>query len=151
MGIFPLEVIAAVLGTAWAWCLTAFALGWWARGWREALGKGVGALVVAVVVYYVCDAAWGLTDGLSLAEIGWWATVSLVVGPAWALLGRAARRVHGWPGLALGLLMPLTIVVLPRSGGSDHIHPWPDAVAWVVAAGLAVALVVRQLVRRPAR
>lgn len=70
-GVFSLQVLAAIIGTAWAWALVAFVLGWWApTGWLAPV-TAVLALALAAVVYYFSDHAFGLNDELETGEMAY--------------------------------------------------------------------------------
>jgi uncharacterized protein DUF6518 len=143
-GIFSLEVLGAVLGTAWAWALVAFSIGWCSTTkWLASL-MGTLALVVAAVVYYVSDFIFGLIDQFEIQEMAYWAAISLVVGPVMGLLGHLARFSEWW-SLAPGLAAPVVISMTSQPSGSDHIQPWPQRVAWIIATCLAIAMALRWL------
>lgn len=102
-GVFFLQVVAAVVGTAWAWALVAFALGWWATSAQRSALTAIAALAVAAVVYYFSDYAFGLNDELETGEMAYWAATSVGAGSVFGLLGYLARRPGGgvscraWP------------------------------------------------------
>lgn len=146
-GVFTLEVLAAVIGTAWAWSLVAFALGWLApKAWLAPV-TAVLALILATVVYYLSDHAFGLNDNLETGEITYWALLSIGAGSVFGLLGNLARRPQWW-SLLPRLMAPAAIVLFSYSAGSDQIQPWPQVIAWVVAAALTVALSLQWLLMR---
>lgn len=143
-GIFALELLAAIIGTAWAWALLAFILGWLSADMRLAPLMGSLALTMAAVTYYVSDFAIGLNDDFESYEMVYWVAVSLVVGPVMGLLGSYARSSRWW-SLAAGLSAPAIIAITNYPAGSDHIQPWPQRVAWILAVGLTVAITFRWL------
>lgn len=146
-GVFPLEVLGAVLGYPWTWALLAFAVGWWSsRAWL-APAMGVLALLVAVVTYYVSDFNFGLNDELGTYEIAYWSLVSLVAGLVCGPLGKLARCRRWW-GLLPGLAAPAVVALTSWPAGSDHIRPWPQRVAWTVAAVLMIAITTRWVLDR---
>ena len=149
-GIWPLEVLAAVLGTAWAWSLVAFGVGWWTRRAPAAAIAGVGALLVADLTYYISDFAFGLNDELAIAEIAFWGVLALVVGSVMGLLGALAHH-PAWWSIVVGLAAPAVIAGLARHSGSEDIRPWPLLIAWGLAAALTVCLVARGLMVLRAR
>lgn len=143
-GIFLLEVIAAVIGTAWTWALVAFGLGWWSTTRSSAALMGVLALAIATVVYYVSDHAFRLNDKLETGEMAYWMAMSIGVGSGFGLLGHLARRPQWW-SLPPGLTAPFLVVMVSYPAGSDHIQPWPERVAWIVAMALTIAITSRWL------
>lgn len=145
-GIFALEVLAAVIGTAWAWALVAFGVGWYASSKWCAVLLPVLALEIAVLVYYVSDFVSKANDELSTGEIEFWGLVSLAVGPAFGLAGFLARRPRRWsivPGLAAPGVVAFFNACLVQ--GSDEIRPWPNVVGWVIVGALLIALALRWL------
>lgn len=148
-GVFVLELLGAVLGTAWAWALVAFGLGWCATTRWLAPVMGTMALVVAAVVYYISDFAFGLNDEFGIFEMVYWVAVSLVAGPVMGLLGYLARSSRWW-SLVPGLAAPGVIAIYSyaNSSGPDHIRPWPERIAWILATGLTIALALRWLCLR---
>ncbi len=154
-GVLWLEYLSAWIGSAWAWALFAFVVGWFTRRRGTAVVRAVPGLVVAVAAYYLSDAALGGTNGAELNAMKVWAGIALVVAPVMALLGCVAQRLSWW-GLPAGLAAPALMVfdTTTRPTGPDHIHPGSQWVVYSAAAGLAVALVVRAAylaTRRPAR
>lgn len=143
-GVFTLEVLAAVLGMAWAWALVAFGLGWFSTSKWRAAWAGLVGLSVASAVYYISDYGFGLNDTLSTGEMGYWIARSVVVGPLSGLLGHLARHWRRW-GIVPGLSAPTLVVVLMYRAGSDDIQPWPYVCAWIVAIGLAITVTCRWL------
>jgi peptidoglycan/LPS O-acetylase OafA/YrhL len=143
-GVFFLEVLAAVIGTAWAWALVAFGLGWWSTTRSSAALMGVLALAIAALVYYVSDHAFGLNDELETGEMAYWMAMSMGVGSVFGLLGHLARRPRWW-SLLPGLTAPFLVVMVSYPAGSDHIQPWPERVAWIVAVALTIAITSRWL------
>lgn len=141
-GVFSLQVVAAVVGTAWAWALVAFALGWWAPTAQRAAATAIAALALASGVYYVSDHALGLNDQLETGELVYWAVTSVGAGSVFGLLGHLARRPRWW-SLLPGLAAPGVIVVLSGPTGSDHIQPWPERLAWGMAVLLTIVLTLR--------
>lgn len=143
-GVFVLQVLAAVVGTAWAWALVAFALGWRApTAWRAAL-TAMAALAVAAVVYYLSDHALGLNEELETGEMAYWTVTSVGAGSVFGLLGHLARGTSGWSVLP-GLAAPGVIALFSYPAGSDRIQPWPELFAWAIAAALTIAITVRWL------
>lgn len=143
-GVFFLQVLAAVVGTAWAWALVAFALGW--RGptaWRAALPP-IAALALAAVVYYLSDHALGLNEELETGEMASWAVTSVGAGSVFGLLGYLARSPTWW-SLLPGLAAPGVIALFSYPAGSDHLQPWPELLAWAIAAALTIAITSRWL------
>lgn len=102
-GVFFLEVLAAVVGTAWFWALVAFGLGWWGKSKWSAPIVAVTARVVASCVYYLCDFTFGVNERLEIGEVCYWMLMSSVVGSVLGLTGHLARSVRWWsllPGLS---------------------------------------------------
>jgi hypothetical protein len=149
-GVLWLEYLSSWLGTPWAWAVFAFAVGWLTRQpWAAAL-RATAGLLLAVLAYYVSDAALGLNDRLSVAEIQIWSAIALVVGPIMAVLGVLARGRQRWsllPGLAAPGVM--TYFGLTRPGGADHIQPQSQWAVLAAAAVLTLAFVVRAVRLRP--
>lgn len=145
-GVFSLQVLAAIIGTAWAWALVAFVLGWWAPTAWLAPVTAVLALALAAVVYYFSDHAFGLNDELETGEMAYWAVTSVGAGTVFGLLGHLARRPQLW-SLLPGLVVPAVIVIFTVSypTGSDRIQPWPQFFAWIIAAALTFAMSSRWL------
>lgn len=143
-GVFFLQVLAAVVGTAWAWALVAFALGWRApTAWRAAL-TAIAALALAAVVYYLSDHALGLNEELATGEMAYWAVTSVGAGSVFGLLGFLARGPKWW-SLLPGLAAPAVVTLFSYPAGSDRIQPWPEVFAWVIAAALTIAITSRWL------
>lgn len=148
-GVLWLEYLSAWLGTAWAWALFAFVVGWLSPTPGKAAARAVFGLLAAVVAYYVCDAALRVNTQLSTGEIAFWSVIATLVGTLMALVGLAARdrrRVSLYAALA----MPALIVfdTLARPSGPDHIRPWAQLLVLGAAAALAAAFIVRAV--RPA-
>lgn len=148
-GIPSLQVLAAVIGTAWAWALVAFALGWWSRTLWLAPLTGALALTLASVVYYLSDYAFGLNEKLETGEMTYWVLVSVGAGPVFGVLGHLASDSRWW-SLLPGMTVPALIAIFTFSypAGSDDIQPWPELLAWLIAATLTVALSSRWLLRQ---
>jgi len=94
-GIRVLEFVAAWLGTAWAWALLAFAIGWLTDRLGSAVAGAVVGLISAVLTYYLTDSLLGVNSSLSTTEIEFWSLVALVVGPVMGAAGWAAHRGRG--------------------------------------------------------
>lgn len=138
-GILALEVLAAVLGTTWAWALTAFGAAWWAqRTWAGPV-VGVAALWVADLTYYLSDSLSGYAE-FSSGELIIWGMLAIPVGLGMGLLGALAAQPRPWSILP-GLSGPGAVVVLASRTGSDRIQPWPAVVSWAVGAALTTAVV----------
>ncbi len=146
-GIRLLECVAAWLGTAWAWALFAFVVGWFSRRLAAAVAGAIGGLLVAVLAYYVVSAVLGLTNSLSTLQIAYWSLIALVVGPVVGTAGWAGRHRQWW-GLLAALTAPTLMVVdtALRPTGPDTIRPWAQWVVYAAAAALCVGLVVRAVV-----
>lgn len=139
VGVFALEVLAAVLGTPGAWAATAFIAGTFAhRLWAGPVG-GVAALLVADVTYYLSDSINGYA-ALSWDEVLFWAALAVPTGLVMGQLGVLASQPFWWSILP-GLAGPAALVVLARPSGSDHIQPWPMQ-ATLVAAGLLLTFAI---------
>ena len=148
-GVQWLEYLSAWLGTAWAWALFAFVVGWLSPTAGKAAARAVLGLLTAVVGYYVCDAALGVNTQLSTGEIAFWSVIATLLGPLMALIGLAARqqrRVSLYAALAMPALMVFD--TLARPSGPDHIRPWAQLLVLGSAAALAAAFILRTV--RPA-
>jgi hypothetical protein len=143
-GVPALELLAAVLGTVWAWALLPFVVGWAVARTTTAVLAGVLALIAAVTAYYASDAVFGLDDELSTGEIAYWTALALVLAPVMAVLGRLAHQPRRW-SLLPGLAPVLLIVLAGGATGPEEIQPWPRAIALCTAAVLAAALTTRAL------
>lgn len=149
-GVRWLEYLSSWLGTPWAWALFAFGVGWFIRRLGAAALLATAGLLLAVLAYYVSDAALGLNERLSVTEILLWSVIALVVGPVMSALGSLARRPSRWsllPGLAAPAVMAYFGLVLPS--GNAQIQPWAE---WAVLGGaglLALALVARAVRLQP--
>jgi hypothetical protein len=143
-GVLWLEYVSAWLGSAWAWAMFAFTVGWLTRRPGAAVFRAVLGLLVAVVSYYLCDRALGMTGYVAVYQIVYWSLIALIVAPLMALLGVFARKPSRW-SLFAGLAAPILIsyVTLVRPTGPGHIRPWSQWVVLVAAAGLALAFVGR--------
>jgi hypothetical protein len=137
-GIFVLEVLAAVLGTAWAWALTAFGAGWWARRIWAGPVVGVAALLIADVTYYLSDSLTGYAE-FSNGELLAWGILAVPTGLVMGLLGALAVQRRRW-SIVPGLMGPAAVALLAARIGSDHIQPWPTVLTWTIAATLTVAV-----------
>lgn len=146
-GIRALECLAAWLGTAWAWAMFAFAVGWFSFKIGAAVAGAIGGLLVAVVAYYVMNAVLRLTDSLSTLQIVYWSLIALVVGPLMGAAGWAGRRTNWW-GVLAALTAPTLMLVdtAARPTGPDTIRPWAQWVVYAVAVILGVGLVLRAAV-----
>lgn len=143
-GIFALELIAATLGTMWAWAVVAFLAGWCVRRPFLAAAIGVLTLLIAVVTYYTSDLLLDVNGQFDTASAMLWAIISLGAGSTFGLLGALGSRGDRWsilPALAApGIVVVEQLVGHPT--GSDQIRPWPTVIAWVIAACLLVLVVV---------
>jgi hypothetical protein len=143
-GVLWLEYVSAWLGSAWAWAMFAFTVGWLTRRPGTAVFRAVLGLLVAVVSYYFCDRALGMTGAVEVFQIVYWSLIALFVAPLMALLGVFARKPNRW-SLFAGLAAPILIcyVTLVRPTGAAHIRPWSQWLVLCAAAGLALAFVGR--------
>lgn len=143
-GVLWLEYVSAWLGSAWAWAMFAFTVGWLTRRPRPAVFRAVLGLLVAVVAYYLFDRALGMTSAVEVSLMAYWSLIALFVAPLMALLGLFARKPNRWSLLA-GLAAPILISydTLVRPTGPDHIRPWSQWLVLCAAAGLALAFVGR--------
>ena len=151
-GVLWLEYVSAWLGSAWAWALFAFTVGWLTRRPGPAVFRAVLGLLVAVVAYYFFDRALGMTGTVEVSLIVYWSLIALFGAPLMALLGAFARKPNRWSLLA-GLAAPILISydTLVYAVGPDHIRPWSQWLVLCAAAGLALAFVGRavRLEHRP--
>jgi hypothetical protein len=132
------------VGTAWAWAMFAFTVGWLTRRPRPAMYRAVLGLLVAVAAYYVCDQVLYSADALEVSEIVFWSANALVVAPIMALLGVFARKPNRWSLLAgLAAVSLITSETLLQPRGPEHIQPWSQWMVLCAAAGLALACVGR--------
>ena len=147
-GVRWLEYVSSWLGTPWAWALFAFGVGWFTRRPGAAALLATAGLLLAVLAYYVSDAALGLNERLSVVEIQFWSVISLLVGPVMAVLGALAHRPEAW-SLAPGLAVPAVMAYfgLTRPSGNPQIQPWAQWAVLGAAALLALALTVRAVRR----
>ena len=143
-GVPWLQYVSSWVGTAWAWAMFAFAVGWLTRRPRPAVLQAVLGLLVAVVAYYVCDWALGYSASVDVIDIVTWSVIALFVAPPMALLGVFARKPNRWSLLA-GLAAPILIssVVLVEPPGTVQTQPWSQWLVLCAAAGLALAFVGR--------
>lgn len=143
-GVLWLEYVSAWLGSAWAWAMFAFTVGWQARRPGSAVFRAVLGLLVAVVAYYLFDRALGMTAAVEVSLMVFWSLIALFVAPLMALLGVFARKPNRWSYLA-GLAAPILVSydTLLRPTGPDHIRPWSQWLVLCAAAGLALAFVGR--------
>lgn len=143
-GVLWLEYVSAWLGSAWAWAMFAFTVGWLTRRRGPAVSRAVLGLLVAVLSYYFSDRALGMTGAVQVSLIVYWSLIALFVAPLMALLGVFARKPNRWSLLA-GLAAPILISydTLVRPTGADHIRPWSQWVVLCAAVGLALAFVGR--------
>lgn len=152
-GVFFLNVLAGIIGTAWAWALVAFALGWRAPTMRLAPVVAILALAVATVVYYVSDYVFALNDELETGELTYWAVGSVAAGSVFGFLGHLARRPVRW-SLLPGLVAPAAVVIFSyptwtdQTGALDPVRPWIQLLAWIIATALTIAITSRWL-RKP--
>jgi Family of unknown function (DUF6518) len=143
-GVLWLEYVSAWLGSAWAWSMFAFTVGWLTRRLGRAVFRAVLGLLVAVVSYYFCDRALGMTGAVEVSLVVYWSLIALVVAPLMALLGVFARKANRrslLAGLAAPALISYDTLVSPT--GPDHIRPWSQWLVLCVAVGLALAFVGR--------
>lgn len=153
-GVLWLEYLSAWVGSAGAWALFAFAVGWLTRRPGPAAVRAVLGLLSALVAYYVCDSALGMTDGVAIYPLVFWSLLALLVAPVMAVLGVLAQADTRW-SLLPGLLAPLLMIydAATRPGGPDHVRPWSQWMVYAAAAALALALTARAagLWRQPRR
>lgn len=102
------------------------------------------ALILASVIYYLCDFAFGVNDQLEIGEMQYWVLRSLVVGAAFGIVGNLAKSPRWW-SLAPGLAAPTLIWTVKYPSGSSKIQPWPETIAEAIAIVMAIALVLRWL------
>jgi drug/metabolite transporter (DMT)-like permease len=143
-GVLWLEYVSAWLGSAWAWAMFAFTVGWLTRRPGPAVFRAVLGLLVAVVAYYFFDRALGMTGAVEVSLMVFWSLIALFVAPLMALLGVFGRKPNRWSLLA-GLAAPILISsdALVRPTGPDHIRPWSQWLVLCAAAGLALIFVGR--------
>lgn len=143
-GVAVLEVVAACLGTLWAWALAGFAMGWLARArrWWIAAPAGVVGLALAVGSYYLSDWLLGTNDRFAMNDFLIWLGPAVVAGLIFGSLGHWARSGSPW-STAAALAAPAVIVLLAGPSGPDHVQPWPRVVAWALVALLLVAIGLR--------
>ena len=137
-GVFVLELLAALLGTTWAWALTAFGAAWWSGSIRTGPVVGVASLLVADVTYYLSDSLSGYAD-FSGIEVLFWALLAVPVGLLMGLLGGLAAQPRWW-SIVPALAGPATVVLMAGRTGSNRIQPWPTVATWAIAAALTVTL-----------
>lgn len=145
-GVRWLEYASSWLGTPWAWALFAFGVGWFIRHLGASALLATGGLVLAVLAYYVTDAALGLNEALSIPEIQLWSAISVIIGPTMAVLGALARRPRLWallPALAAPALM--VYFGLTRPSGNAQIMPWAQLAVLCGAGLLALTFTVRAI------
>jgi len=106
-GVLWLEYVSAWLGSAWAWALFAFTVGWLTRRPGPAVFRAVLGLLVAVVAYYFFDRALGMTGAVEVSLIVYWSLI--------ALFGAA----HGAARGVRSQTQPLEFV---RRSGRPHPH-----------------------------
>lgn len=136
---FPLEVLAAILGTPWAWAVVAFLAGFLAlRIWAGPV-VGVLSLLVADVTYYLSDSITGYAS-FSSPELLYWGALAVPTGLAMGLCGSLTAQRRWWCILP-GVAAPVAVVVLARPSGSEHIQPWPTLLTWAAVVALGVAVV----------
>jgi len=143
-GVLWLEYLSAWVGSAGAWALFAFAVGWLTRRPGAAAIWAVLGLLSALVAYYLCDAARGMTDRVAIYPLVFWSLLALLVAPVMAVLGVLAQANTRW-SLLRGLLAPMLLVydAATRPAGPAHVRPWSQWLVYAAAAGLALALTAR--------
>lgn len=135
-----LQFLSTWLGSMWAWALFPFLIGWIVlRPGRAVLG-GTAGLVAAVVIYYVCDAALGMTAEVEINAMATWVVPAAFGAPIMALIGSYARGT-GLEHLLAALVAPGMMTYDVRRGGpsSGPVQPWS---AWGVlsVAGVLTAI-----------
>ena len=143
-GILWLEYLSAWVGSAGAWALFAFAVGWLTRRPWPAVLRAVLGLLSPLVAYYLCDSALRMTGGVAIYALVFWSLMAVLVAPVMAVLGVLAQADTRW-SLLPGLLAPLLLVydAATRPAGPDHIKPWSQWLVYAAAAGLALAMTKR--------
>ena len=76
--------------------------------WRAEICWAALGLLTAVISYYLCDAALGMSDGLNVYPLVFWSVAAIVIAPVMATLGVLAQENTGWSLLA-GLAAPLIV------------------------------------------
>lgn len=145
-GIFPMQVLAAALGTTWAWSFTGFVAGVIARRvWVGPLA-GMLSLVVADFAYYGADKFSGYAGGMDVTEVLYWAALAVPCGLGMGLFGALAAQPHRW-SLLPGLAAPVTILVLLQPSGTPDLQPWPTVLAQTTAAVTTLVVLVAWVIR----
>lgn len=151
-GVFLLQVVSKILDSLWAWALLPFAVGFATR--RPVLSAigGAGAVLGALIAYYVSDAWLGATDGVQFNEISLWARAAVVGAPVLGVLGALGRRRHRLPGLLCALVAPVVMAsyVAWRPSTGSAAATWANVlvIAGAIALG-ALALAAGRQPRRP--
>lgn len=139
-GVLPLQILAAVLGTTWAWSIVAFVAGWiTGRIWAGPLA-GIAALLIADVTYYWADKASGYAGGFDRGALLYWGLLAVLAGFGMGLLGALSAQPRWW-SIAPGLAAPAVILILVSPSGAADIQPWPSVVAYVLAATMGMLVV----------
>lgn len=141
-GVFPLEVLASVLGTPWVWAVVAFLAGFVALHTLAGPVVGVLSLLVADVTYYLSDSVTGYAS-FSSPELLYWGALAVPTGLVMGLCGSLTAQRRWWCILP-GMAAPVAIVVLARPSGFGA-HPavadGPHVGYRAVALGVAVVAV----------
>ncbi len=136
----PLKVLAAILGTTWAWAVTGFAAGWLAgRIWAGPLA-GMICLLIADLSYYWVHKTSGYTSGFDSGGLLYLGMLVVPAGVGMGLLGSLAAQRRWW-SLPAGLAAPAAIVIMAAPAGSADIQPWPPILTWIIAAAATVLIV----------
>lgn len=138
-GILPLQVLAAVLGTTWAWSITAFLAGWLARRIWAGPVAGMICLLIADLTYYFADRTSGYAGGLDRGGLLYWGLLAIPCGLGMGLLGALAAQRRWW-SLAPSLAGPVIILLLATPTGTPDIQPWSTIVTNTTALILALAM-----------
>ena len=139
-GVFALEVLAAVLGTPWAWAVVAFVTGWLAVQVTAGPIVGVVSLLTADLTYYLTDHVTGYA-AFSPIEFLFWAGVAIPIGALMGLCGALTAQGSRWC-IVPGLMPVVAVVAFARPSGSEHIQPWPAVLTCTAAAVLGVIAVM---------
>lgn len=141
-GVPALQILAAALGTPWAWALVAFWVGWFARTLHRAVLGALLALWAATLAYYLTDWLGAQVDRFEWASLLVWALVSLPTAACFGTSGRLGANRAWWSLLPAAAAPGVVLLFGFEETGSLDIQPWPAIVGWAVAALMFVLVLV---------
>jgi len=147
-GVLWLQFVSKWLDSLWAWALLPFVVGWLVRRAVVAAVVGTSAVIAALCMYYLTDAALGMTASFEITALVSWIRLAVLGAPLMAVIGAFARGSHPHHLLA-GLVAPfvMTYVVLRQPGAPSQLQQWSNRSVLLTAVLLAAALVTRSVRR----